>query len=258
MIDSSFVCIRLFIQNLWFSDYSRFVLFVLALATQLTSGVVIAQTNSITGFTIWDTATNQPVGSLVNGAVINVQTLPSFTIIANTPSGFGGSVVFGYQTTTRYRVENTAPFVISSDLNGRPLRWTTYVLGSNRIAATPYAGKDGTGTAGTSRTVTFSIINATATPTPTSTATRTKTLTATPTGTPTRTQTATLTATRTVTNTATASPTATPTVTPTRTPTLTNTPSPSSTPTNTPSRTPTSTLTKTPSHTSTAIVGNMA
>jgi len=79
----------------------------------LIGGVTFAQTNAVTGFILWNSATNRAVGPLNNGAIINLQTLPNFTIVATTPSGFAGSVVFGYQSNSRYRLENTAPFVIS-------------------------------------------------------------------------------------------------------------------------------------------------
>src|SRR5205085_11630060 len=66
--------------------------------------------------------------------------------------------------------------------------WTP-ALGSYTLQGTPFTGQNGTGTAGTSLTVHFTVVNQTGTPTPTPTPTATPTATATATATATPTPT---------------------------------------------------------------------
>ncbi len=112
------------------------------------------------------------VAPLDDGYIYNLQ--KNLSIRAHPLSGVG-SVVFKLDG-TQIRVENDGPFAVAGNSND-----VTYYqawkppVGKHTLVATPYSHNDGTGTAGESIAVHFTVVNGTTTPTPTPTPTATPT-----------------------------------------------------------------------------------
>ncbi|TCJ12682.1 choice-of-anchor D domain-containing protein [Flaviaesturariibacter flavus] len=130
---------------------------------QVTVTVNPAGTTSqaLSSFTLVNASNEQDIQTLVNGATINLATLPSqsLNIRANTTPATVGSVVFvltGQQS--KNATETTAPYALFGDNSGNYNAWTPAV-GSYTLKATPYTGPGGTGTAGTPLTVSFTVVN---------------------------------------------------------------------------------------------------
>src|SRR5438046_4971807 len=120
---------------------------------------------------------------VTNGATLNLATLPTrnLNVRTNTSPATVGSVAMvlsGAQSRTQ--TENTAPYALFGDTGGDYAPWTPAV-GSYTLKGTPFSGSGGSGTAGTSLTINFSVINQAPTPTPTATPTATTTPNPTPT-----------------------------------------------------------------------------
>lgn len=98
------------------------------------------------------------VTQLTNGLVISKDTLCRFNIRANLCRLPVGSVKFLLNGNT-FRVENGAPHAINGDSpSGHFTPWMP-APGNYTVTAIPYSGSNASGTAGTSCTVTFTIIN---------------------------------------------------------------------------------------------------
>ena len=112
-----------------------------------------------------DAATNPDIQSLVDGATLNLATLPTrrLNIRANTSPATVGSVVFALSgAATKNQTENTSPYALFSDNAGDYNPWTPAV-GSYKLTATPYSAANGTGTAGAVGTINFRVIDQPAT-----------------------------------------------------------------------------------------------
>jgi hypothetical protein len=98
------------------------------------------------------------MGLLTDGAVIDLAQTPAISIRANSAAGARvSSVRFGVNSTITYRMESTAPYAIAGDNSlGDYYPWVVDP-GTYTVTATPYAEKNGGGTAGTPVTVTFTI-----------------------------------------------------------------------------------------------------
>ena len=123
-----------------------------------------------TSFTLVDAdaVTDVDIQTLVNGAVLNLATLPTrnLNIRANVNPATTGSVVFSLTgAQSRNQTENVAPYALFSDVNGDYNAWTPPV-GSYTLLATPYSGSGGTGTAGAALSINFSVIDGGGTPGP--------------------------------------------------------------------------------------------
>jgi hypothetical protein len=68
----------------------------------------------------------------------------------------GGSVKFGFDGNSAYRIENTAPFSIGGDSAGDYAAWTPTV-GNHILTVTPYSGLNATGIMGTPFTISFTV-----------------------------------------------------------------------------------------------------
>ncbi|WP_162053457.1 T9SS type A sorting domain-containing protein [Pontibacter pamirensis] len=113
-------------------------------------------TQKVVSFTLFDASTKKDILTIANGATLNLATLPTkyLNIRANTNPGTVGSVVFALSgTQSKSATESTASY----DLMGSG-SWTPLV-GSYTLKATPYTASKGTGTAGTSLTIGFKVIN---------------------------------------------------------------------------------------------------
>ena len=114
-----------------------------------------------TSFTLVDAdaATDVDIQPLVNGAVLNLATLPTrnLNIRANANPATTGSVVFALSgAQTQNQTESVAPYALFSDVNGDYNAWTPPV-GNYTLRATPYSGAGGTGTAGAALSISFSV-----------------------------------------------------------------------------------------------------
>lgn len=113
----------------------------------------------VTSFTLYDADTEQALGVLQNGAVINLATLSAthFNIAANVAGG-PGSVRFSWDGQSAFRTENVAPYALFGN-NNDDYAPGTLALGVHSLTATPYSQSQAQGTAGTALSITFSVID---------------------------------------------------------------------------------------------------
>ncbi|RAJ92252.1 putative secreted protein (Por secretion system target) [Larkinella arboricola] len=105
--------------------------------------------------------TDGPIRELMPGEEINLAGLPTqnLNLRANTAPATVGSVVMqlsGTQSLTQ--IENAAPYALFQDNNGDYKGWKPAV-GSYTLTATPYTGPNGTGSAGTPYTFSFTVVD---------------------------------------------------------------------------------------------------
>lgn len=113
----------------------------------------------VTSFTLINATTDQPIRTMAPGEVINIASLKNLNIRANTTPGSVGSVKFALSgKQVKNSTEAVAPYALFGDKNSNYNNWTPAV-GSYTLKATPYTLSGGSGTAGTSLTITFSVIN---------------------------------------------------------------------------------------------------
>ena len=122
---------------------------------------------SVQSLTLINADTDTDIKLLSNGETLNLATLPTtnLNVRANTSPATVGSVRFAYDGNANFQTESVAPYALAGDTNGDYDPWTPTV-GSHTLTATPYSGASGGGTAGTSLTVNFTVINQTATTVP--------------------------------------------------------------------------------------------
>ena len=121
-----------------------------------------------TSFTLVNADADEDIQSLVNGAILNLATLPTrnLNIRANANPATTGSVVFSLSgAASRSQTENMAPYALFSDVNGDYNPWTPPV-GNYTLLATPYSGAGGAGTAGAALSISFSVVDGGGTPGP--------------------------------------------------------------------------------------------
>ena len=122
----------------------------------------------LASMTLINTATDQPVSgytALAQNATIDLAKVGSNLSIRANPDGAPGSVRFGLDANSNFRVESTAPYALGGDLNGDYAR-VNFTLGTHKVTVTPYSGAGATGTAGTPFSVTFNVINSATQPQP--------------------------------------------------------------------------------------------
>jgi hypothetical protein len=113
---------------------------------------------SVTGFTLVNADTDVDLGPLTDGDTVNLASVSRLNVRADTSPFPVGSVKFGYDANPNYRVENTPPYALAGDTSGNYNPWTPSV-GSHSLTATPYTASAAGGTAGTSLTVRFTVVN---------------------------------------------------------------------------------------------------
>ncbi|MDX1420536.1 MAG: choice-of-anchor D domain-containing protein [Rubricoccaceae bacterium] len=132
------------------------------LAVPLTgTGVDEASEPSVLSFTLVDAGTDEDIGPLMDGATLDLSTLPAqLNLRANTNPEIVGSVRFDLNGDAPYAIENDAPYALDGDDGGDYRDWTlgpgTYVL-----TATPYAEADAGGESGLPLTIQFELSVAT-------------------------------------------------------------------------------------------------
>jgi glucose/arabinose dehydrogenase len=116
---------------------------------------------TVASFTLINADNDQPIAGydpIASGANINLATLATrnLNIRANTSPASVGSVRFRYDGTTAYSTDNASPYALGGDTGGNYVAWTPTVA-NHTLTATPYAGVDASGTAGTAKTLTFKV-----------------------------------------------------------------------------------------------------
>jgi Fibronectin type III domain len=160
-------------------------------STDATAATVDISDQAVTSFTLINADTDAVVPgyeTLGDGAVIVADSVPisRLNIRANTNSGAIGSVRFALDDSRH--IENISPFTLFG--NDRDNYYAgRLALGRHVLTATPFSQDAASGSAGTSLTISFTVIQAIPTPTPTPSATPQPTATPTPSATPTPTPT---------------------------------------------------------------------
>jgi hypothetical protein len=118
---------------------------------------------TVQSFTLINADTDQPIAAfdpLTDGATVNLYTLSTsnLNIRANTYPATVGSVKFGWDGNSNYRIESVSPYALQGDNNGDYAAWTPS-LGTHTLNATPYSEPGGGGTAGTAKTIHFTVID---------------------------------------------------------------------------------------------------
>ena len=129
--------------------------------TPLTLRFKVIYAAVVPSFTLVNAETDQDIGELKEGAVIDLATLPPGTTLnirANTVPGKVGSVDFALGgTQTRQHTENIAPYALFVNDKQNYFPWSPQV-GNYTLTATPRSNTGGSGAEGTPLTIRFSII----------------------------------------------------------------------------------------------------
>ncbi|QLE02184.1 choice-of-anchor D domain-containing protein [Galbibacter sp. BG1] len=114
----------------------------------------------VNSFTLYNADTDEAIGPLENGAVINLDEYDAnaFSIVANATAIGTKSVIFDFNGKTNFQKENIVPYALKGDKNnGTDLNAVEFPVGTNYVTATPYDGKNGKGKAGIPLTVIFEV-----------------------------------------------------------------------------------------------------
>jgi len=113
----------------------------------------------VVSFTLVNSSTDQDIGPLVNGQVVNLALTPNINVRANLCTDAGTASVKFNLNGSQFKIENTAPWALAGDNpTGDYHKWNV-TPGTYTIQAIPYTGSNATGTAGTSLSVTITVIN---------------------------------------------------------------------------------------------------
>ncbi|NEU08136.1 T9SS type A sorting domain-containing protein [Flavihumibacter sp. R14] len=134
-------------------------------STDLVINIFVISTcgSHVSGFSLIDASTNQSLGPLNEGDILDLHLLPSaLSIRANTSSTEEPieSVVFAFSGSNRFRTENIEPYALGGDINGEFLK-VNFRIGSNTIEAAPYSMNKGRGGRGSPKVVNFKVIRST-------------------------------------------------------------------------------------------------
>lgn len=119
-----------------------------------------AKDAAVTGFTLIDATTDQPIAGfdpIPANAVMNFSLLPRTANIRANTVGHTESVRFSFENKTNFRTENTAPYALYGDYQGDYDEGHLRV-GSHTLTATPYAADNASGTAGKASTLNFTVV----------------------------------------------------------------------------------------------------
>ncbi len=118
-----------------------------------------SEAQSISSFTLMNATTDLEISPLADGDVINLAELNgnSLNVRANTSPATVGSVVFKLQGAT-FRTENVVPYALAGNNGNDYANWLP-TPGSYELQATPFSAAKGQGTAGSSLTVTFTVVD---------------------------------------------------------------------------------------------------
>ncbi len=116
----------------------------------------------ILNFVLINADNEQPIQVITNGTTLNLTALPTknLNIRVETSPAIIGSVVMNMSGKLVKNVtESGSPYALFGDTNGNYNAWVP-ATGSYTLKATPYSAGGGSGTAGTAKTVTFSVVTA--------------------------------------------------------------------------------------------------
>lgn len=118
---------------------------------------------AVDDFLLIDAAADVSLGSLADGATIDLASVGSEISIEAVTSGSVGSVVLQLSgTETNNRTESVAPYTLFGDVGTPPVDYNSWTPtpGAYTLTATPYTAAGGSGTAGTVRTINFTVTGA--------------------------------------------------------------------------------------------------
>jgi CubicO group peptidase (beta-lactamase class C family) len=112
----------------------------------------------VTGLTLIDADTDQPIGPLTDGLALDLSTLPTrrLNVRAETVPAAVGSVRLGLDAKANYRTEGAAPYALAGD-DGGDYRAGTPAAGTHTLTATAYTGPNATGAASLPLVVRFTV-----------------------------------------------------------------------------------------------------
>ncbi len=125
---------------------------------------VAAAATAVTSFTLINADTGTAITNTFQGGTLDLATLPTrkLNIRANTSPSTVGSVRFGLDQTTTFRIENALPYALAGNTSTGGYHPWTPSLGTHTVSATPYSARDGTGEKGTALVVTMSVVDSSA------------------------------------------------------------------------------------------------
>src|SRR5688500_8855003 len=100
--------------------------------------------------------TNEVIGDLADGTVIDLAATPRVNIRALTVGAQVGSVKFVYDNQD-FRTESSSPYAFAGDTGGVFNAWSPAV-GEHRVTATPFSLAGGSGITGVAMTANFTVI----------------------------------------------------------------------------------------------------
>lgn len=111
----------------------------------------------VTGFVLVDAATDTDIRPLRNDDWLVLSQLPAQLSIRAVVNGAPGSVVFDFSGAPALQTENAAPYALAGDASGD---YTPVALsgGEHVLSATPFAGPNGSGSAGAAHTIRFNVL----------------------------------------------------------------------------------------------------
>jgi len=114
---------------------------------------------AVSGFSLIDAGTNQVIGDLTDGQVIQLAAGDQLTVRANTEPALVGSVNFNLNGQS-VQTENVAPYALGGDSNGDydPFDFTE---SEYTLTATPYTGSNSSGEQGFALTISFAVVEVT-------------------------------------------------------------------------------------------------
>ena len=121
----------------------------------------------VTSFTLINADNESAIRTIPDGAIIDLAGLSTknLNLRANTEPGDVGSVRFIVSgTESRTQTESAAPYAAFGESSGNYSVWVPKA-GKYTVTATPYSGENGSGTAGTALTISFTIKTSTTPPT---------------------------------------------------------------------------------------------
>jgi hypothetical protein len=125
---------------------------------------------TVESFTLVNAETNEDIGPLANGAIIDLAGLPTrnLNVRANTNLASVGSVRFGLDENLDYKLDNMAPYALADDIDGDYQPWTLTV-GAHTLSAVAYSANNGSGAASVELRISFRVVDKGGDPVPTPT-----------------------------------------------------------------------------------------
>ena len=113
---------------------------------------------AVTSFTLVNAQSNTDIGPLFDGTTIDLSLTGPISIRANVCNDATVESVKFFSNGTLIKIENIIFYTIAGDNNGNYSPWNVQP-GVYTLTATPYSADNGTGTVGTSHTITITIVN---------------------------------------------------------------------------------------------------